>query len=579
MIASASRRRSWLSAAFLLLASAGPAMAWERPHADGANSGFADVATIPAERPRTIPSIGSFAPGSGPVTAADGNVYLGNTEGQLIALQADGTARWRAAITPGFSIVASPVVGSDGSIYVIGTRTVKNQQVSPPLVRYDSSLYKFTPAGQLAWQTRFPNGFDGPKATAAPNIWRIPGESDVVMVPVDYPNRLTGGYDTNIVAFSSLGAVLDNVKVKTMVQQVIGESDMPLWCATPFTILSCLLGSDFNPSGDGYVEDPAQRLPEDLALPRPGAAIARWGSTIEPFILVSNQHQDFVGYAFPGGRFRELFRAHVENRFLNTTPVLLPDGHTVMASTDWDGKGQVQFFGPNGVTWQPVKGIVSLAPATRLADGRTAIVEGHQRMTILNGKTIERQVPLPGQSVVAAAASRTHLFVSTAGSFLTYDPVTWQVRAEISWVGGGTVTPVVGPLGHVYGMASNVLFVFPPPQPATIGPLVASPLGGAAGADTVDADTAQPATTQARQRFDGPTTPGGQRLFACQGLEDGDCGKSASKTVAAAFCQQKGFTRLEKFDTEKRTGAAARLDGQLCPANKCKVFDEIICAN
>lgn len=565
---------------FALVAPAGGALAWDRPHADGANSGFADVATIPAQRPRTIPSIGTFAPGSGPVTAADGSVYLGNKEGQLIALQADGTERWRAAITPGFSIVASPVVGSDGSIYVVGTRTVKNSQVSPPLVRYDSSLYKFTPAGQLSWQTRFPNGFDGPLATAAPNIWKIPGDSDVVMVPFDFPNRLTGGYDTNIVAFSSLGLVLDNIKVKTMVQQVIGESDMPLWCATPFTILSCLLGADFNPSGDGYVADPAQRLPEDLALPRPGAAIARWGSTIEPFILVSNQHQDFVAYSFPNGRFRELFRVHEENRFLSTTPVLLPDGHTVVASTDWDGKGQIHFFGPNGVAWQPVKGLVSLAPATRLADGRTAIVEGHQRMTILNGKAIERQVPLPGQSVVAAAASRSHLFVSTAGSFLTFDPATWRVLAEISWVGGGTVTPIVGPLGHVYGMASNVLFVFPPPVPTTVAPLVNTPgVNTVDTVDTVNADPAQPAAPQPKQRFDSPLTPAGQRLFACQGIEDGDCGKSASKAVALAFCQQKGFARLEKFDTEKRNGTAARLDGQLCPKNRCKVFDEIVCAN
>src|SRR5690606_14137483 len=121
--------------------------------------------------------------------------------------------------------------------------------------------------------------------------------------------------------------------------------------------------------------------------------------------------------------------------------------------------------------------------------------------------------------------------------------------------GGGTVTPAIGPLGHVYGMASNVLFVFPPPAPTTIGPLVANP-----GVDSVNTDPGQPAVTQARQRFNAPTTPAGQRLFACEGLEDGDCGKSASKSVARAFCQGKGFNKLEKFDTEKRKVAAARLD-------------------
>lgn len=560
-------------AALLLSVWAGPAPAWERPHADGANSGFVDVVTLPAERPSNVTGIGSFAPGAGPVVAADGTFYLGNKEGQLMSFQASGTRNWTQSITQGFSIVASPVIGSDGAIYVVGTRTVKNSQVSPPLIRYDSSLYKFTPAGQLAWQTRFPNGFDGPSVSAPPNIWKLPGDSDVVMVPAEFPNRLTGGYDINLVAFSSTGAVLDNVKVKTMVQQVTGSSDMPLWCATIFTILSCLLGSDFNPSGSDYVSDPATLLPADIRLPRPGVAVVKFSSVIEPFILVSNQHQDFVAYSFPGRRFREMFRVHDESRYLISTPMVMPDGHTVISATGSDGKGRILFLGPNGVNWPAIKGPVAQAPATLLADGRVAVVENVMRMSILNGKTLERQVPLPGQSMVAAAASRNHLFVSTAGSFLTYDPATWQKLAEISWVGGGTVRPVIGPQGYVYAMASNVLFVFPPPQ------AMAAPLVGETGGTKVNTDPGQPAATQAKQRFDAPTTPGGVRLFACQGLEDGDCGKSSSNKVALAFCQQKGFAKVDKVDTEKRNGAAARLDGQLCSKNKCKVFDEIVCAN
>jgi hypothetical protein len=90
-----------------------------------------------------------------------------------------------------------------------------------------------------------------------------------------------------------------------------------------------------------------------------------------------------------------------------------------------------------------------------------------------------------------------------------------------------------------------------------------------------------PATTTAAaaQRFDAPITSTGVRLFACQELDGDDCGKSASKAVALAFCQQKGFAMLDKFDTENRNGQAARLDGQLCSRNKCKVFDEIVCKN
>jgi hypothetical protein len=218
-----------------------------------------------------------------------------------------------------------------------------------------------------------------------------------------------------------------------------------------------------------------------------------------------------------------------------------------------------------------VKGPLSYAAATRLADGRTAIVERGRRMTILSGKNQERTVPLPGESIVSAAASRTHLFVSTAGSFITYDPSTWEKRAEIFWVGGGTFTPAIGPLGHVYGMASNVLFVFPPPVPATAGPLVANPDG------PLVADPTPPAATPASKRYSGPVTGAGHRLFACEQLDGDDCGGSTNKAVALAFCQQQGYARADKVKTETRKGKAARLDGQFCTKSKCKVFDEIEC--
>jgi hypothetical protein len=138
---------------------------------------------------------------------------------------------------------------------------------------------------------------------------------------------------------------------------------------------------------------------------------------------------------------------------------------------------------------------------------------------------------------------------------------------------GGTITPAIGPQGHVYAMASNVLFVFPPPQ-ATAAPLVGEP-----GGTTVNTDPGQPPATVASQRFNGPVTPAGDRLFACQELDGDDCGKSINKAVALAFCQQQGFAKLDKFDTETRKGKAARLDGQFCSKNKCKVFDEIVCRN
>jgi hypothetical protein len=569
------REQTWcygrhLIAAALFALPIGHAAAWERPHSDGPNSGFADVETAPAERPRTVASIGTFAAGAGPAIAPNGTVYLANQQGQVMSFQPDGTRGWTQQITPGFAIVASPVVDSEGAVYVIGTRTVQNNQVNPPRKIYSSILYKFLPSGLRIWQADFPAEFDGPTVSASPNIWRAQGD-EVVMVPMDYPNRVTGGYDTRLVAFAKDGAIIGNVKVKSVVYQAYGDSEYPAWCAIPPMMLGCIFGADFDPSGIPANYDPATKLPEDIVAPRPGAAIFTFEGGGTPFILVSNQFQDLVAFTFSNRQFREIFRVHDESRVLLSPPMVLPDGHTmIMASGNSDG-GNVVFAGPNMNAWPKIKGVTSYAAPTRMADGKVAIVGRGRALTILNGKNAERTLPLPGESLVSAAASRTHLFVSTAGSFLTYDPSTWEKLAEISWVGGGQITPAIGPLGHVYGMASNVLFVFPPPVPATAGPLVANPDG------PLVADPTPPAATPASKRYSGPSTNAGHRLFACQELDGDNCGKSTNKAVALAFCQQQGFTEVDKVDTETRKVKAARLDGQFCTKNKCKVFDEIVC--
>ena len=215
-----------IAAAVILSAvAASVASAWERPHSDGRNSGFADVETVPADAPRTIPSIGTFAPGAGPAIAASGTVYLANQQGQVMSFQPDGTRGWTQQIAPGFTIVAPPVVDSQGSIYVVGSRTVRNMQVNPPLIRHDSALHKFSADGNLLWSTPFPNHDSGPTTSAPANIWRS-GGVEVLMTPVYYPNKVTGGYDGRLVAISRDGAILDNKKFMTMLPSAFRMSTM-----------------------------------------------------------------------------------------------------------------------------------------------------------------------------------------------------------------------------------------------------------------------------------------------------------------------------------------------------------------
>jgi outer membrane protein assembly factor BamB len=116
------------------------ASTWDHFHGDAANSGFADVPTLPANRASAIvPNIGTYGPGAGPVIGPDGTVYLGDEGGVLRAFHADGSFYWQRTL--GESIKASPVVDADGSIYVVGIGTYLDHRVNPAVTRFTSTLY------------------------------------------------------------------------------------------------------------------------------------------------------------------------------------------------------------------------------------------------------------------------------------------------------------------------------------------------------------------------------------------------------------------------------------------------------
>jgi hypothetical protein len=100
------------------------------------------------------------------------------------------------------------------------------------------------------------------------------------------------------------------------------------------------------------------------------------------------------------------------------------------------------FAGPNQMQLLPAKlGYRVQAPATRTIDGSTAVVSTYGGLALLHGNTVVRRTPLPGWSVVPAAASRTHVFVSTSSALLTFDGAADTQVMRFPWIGGG-VSPV-----------------------------------------------------------------------------------------------------------------------------------------
>jgi hypothetical protein len=158
--------------AFTTIASTAHA-AWQYAHGDSANTGFEMVGTAPATAPSTLQPLGSIAPGANPVVGPNGDVYIGNLEGELRAFHADGRPYWTRKINNlqgGF--YAAPVVGADGSAYAVSSVHYTDHQDGQTKHVYESYLHKFSPDGAWVFWKPFPVSslypFVGRGATTAP---------------------------------------------------------------------------------------------------------------------------------------------------------------------------------------------------------------------------------------------------------------------------------------------------------------------------------------------------------------------------------------------------------------------------
>jgi len=96
--------------------------------------------------------------------------------------------------------------------------------------------------------------------------------------------------------------------------------------------------------------------------------------------------------------------------------------------------------------------------------GRLAVISRGGTMAVMNGHSVVQQQQLNGESIASAAASCTHLFVSSTNELVTFELKTLTPVARLPWTDGGRSAPVIGPFGHVYAMTNFGLFVFAAPQ-------------------------------------------------------------------------------------------------------------------
>jgi outer membrane protein assembly factor BamB len=470
-------------AAHLIMAPTASAV-WDHAHGDATNSGFAKVATAPAVKPQQTVPLGKLAPGAGPVIGPSGTLYVGNTHGQVLAFHPDGTPAWTKLLPLGDPFLASPVVDSEGAVYLATSRKDQGRtHDGGTFTHYEGGLLKLSgDTGAIFWSVPLPGVATGraaritggPVAAAPPSILRS-GGLEVVVLPVTYNHP--GGVELRLLAFAPQnGALLGNTLVGSKQVEVSGSwfdnLDPAQWACIavaiavePAGLPICGISYHEPKIGDFFVAN----------WPMPGVAIADRANP--PLVIVSDWlSRDTVGYRFESGAgFTQVFRVHDSARSRTSTPTVLPDGHIVMGTQDSGDppRGRVTFPGPATPPLSDRKNLPWIAAApTRLADGKFVVIQIPGKLAVFQARsnTIFGRFTLSGESIASAAASCTHLFVASDGAFTTFDAKTLQQVAQVPWSGGGLSSPVIGPAGHVYSVThaadlTDSLLVWPPPPP------------------------------------------------------------------------------------------------------------------
>lgn len=439
--------------------------AWEQGRGNGGNTGFARVNTATARKPLVSVPIGNVI-AANPVVAPDGTVYIGNIDRELMAFRPDGTPYWKRKLgSLHGGIFAAPAIGADGSVYVVSSvRYRDHREGADGSVVMQSYLHKFSADGAWLYAAPFPEQFgSNPTTDAAPNIWRSDG-NEVVMVPAIYDPGF-GRRDLRLIAFSAAtGTVLADQTVREGPSPTTngGSGDPDLdWCLTnlwlifPVCLVGHYLGASFEAPEGSWTEIPAY-----YRRPLPAVAIRPDPRGGEPSVMVTDVVEHALAYSFSTQTgFTEVFRRRLLRRGQRVkTPVVLWNGDTAFSTTD----GFVSLVGPNNVlsSGGSVEPWITAAPA-RLSDGRLAFVaDGGLR--VLESNVLVAESPFDGESVAAPAASCTHVFVSTTRELVTYSAKTLQPVAHVPLT-AGLSAPVIGPMGHVYTIASGEMLVFPPP--------------------------------------------------------------------------------------------------------------------
>ena len=405
---------------------------WQQFHGNAPNHGIYFVDSDFAYKPKWSLDLGHMILSS-PVIDGDHTIYVGNLDGELIAVHRFGLEKWRLNL--GEPVSATPAVSVSGRIYVVTTKELEDGS-------YVSTLHTVSSSGVLVRSVPLA---DNARTTSSPKLWRSE-DNEYVFLFARY-----GIFDqTSLLVYDLFG---DLVAYEKFSDCPLVASGNPIWDA-----LGDVLGlfKDFFDSWPPLEFDSsglAYNLYEQVGWLDPTVAIVDAPIFSEdPLVVWADSACFIAAYRWQPPNLTKLWRKK-EAQGLLSSPASIRGSRTVAFGSHSGHVIAYDLLTGDRLWKTKVKGGAVMATPASSGLGRPIYVLSHDgsltALKLSDGDELNH-ISIEGLTIASPALSADLIYANTTQGLasISYDFESWAGTGHAS--GGGIASPAVGPDGTLY---------------------------------------------------------------------------------------------------------------------------------
>lgn len=434
----------------LLMSSPSFAITWNQFRANDLNNGFIPVQTTLAENPIWTKDVGPIN-GTSPVVASDGTIYVGNERGVLIAVNPDGTTKWRRELQRGWKC-STPSISDNGNIYINcnfrGYVTDHRQGEPKRYFVQQSKIFSLNPEGGIRWSYTPPtvtldNKYRSPFFfTSVPKVLNDNGATYILLVEAYWDDNLM--QRNFLIALNDQGELVD---ARYLSEAAFGE----------------ITGGGGFRSGGGEIG--SKPLPSHAYKPENSIGIVNFplGEFTQPIIIVSDMSHTITAFEWRNQGLSTQLWSRGGSRtifdYYQTSPSIHYGGLVIFGRSD----GRMVFLDPwtgeeLNKPWPKLGSGVYSTPASFLRQIYLITHEG-EFVALDSDGSVWKKLQLGAESMSSVAYSANHLYVNAADGIYTMS-FEGEKEAFFPFTGGGNSSPAISNKGRVYALGGSGLFAF-----------------------------------------------------------------------------------------------------------------------